>query len=71
MTYLENNDKEIGQRIKKERTLKGLTIAELSERTGLSIVTLSRIECGKNHARLCNLNKIAQALNIELKKIIK
>lgn len=71
MTYLDGNDAKIGERIKAERTLKGLTITDLSSITKISVVTLSKIENGLVHARLCTLNKIADALNIKLEKIIK
>lgn len=71
MTYLDGKDDIIGKRVKLERTKKGLTITKLAEITGISVVTICRLEKGLIHARLCNLQKIADALNIELNKIIK
>ena len=71
MTYLDGDDSKVGARVKAERTLRGLTITDLSKLTKISVVTLSRIENGLVHARLCSLNKIADALNIKLEKLIK
>ena len=71
MTYLDGKDDVVGKRVRIERTKKGLTITQLAEITGISVVTICRLEKGIIHARLCNLQKIADALQINLEKIIK
>ena len=69
MTYLDGKDDVIGKRVRIERTKKGLTITQLAELTGLSVVTICRLEKGIIHARLCNLQKIADALNRKVSTI--
>lgn len=53
---------EIGQRIRDSRKELSLTLAQLSERTGLSVGFLSQIELGKNSASVETLYRIACAL---------
>lgn len=53
-------------RIRSVRKLRGLTLAELSERTGISANTLSRYENEKREPKLATWGKIASALNVSV-----
>lgn len=54
----------IGERIKELRIERGLTLADLSERTNLSISYLSQVERDKTTPSLATLMGIARALNV-------
>ena len=60
-------EKSIGERMKELRTDKGLTLAELSERTNLSISYLSQIERDKTMPSLPTLVTIAKIFNTGLR----
>lgn len=55
----------IGERIREGRKSKSLTLAQLAERTGLSVGFLSQIELGKNSASIETLYRIATALGAQ------
>lgn len=57
----------IGERIKILRIEQGMTLAELGEKTCLSISYLSQIERGKTTPSLATLSVIANAFNIGLR----
>lgn len=57
----------LGARIKELRKVKGLSQEELSEKVGIDSKHLSRIEVGKSYPSLDTLERIANALNAELK----
>lgn len=52
--------------IKVERTIKGLTQAKLAELIGVHEKYIGVIEAGKQNVTLKTLNKMANALNIEI-----
>lgn len=54
----------IGEKIRESRKSKSLTLAQLAERTGLSVGFLSQIELGKNSASVETLYRIARALGM-------
>lgn len=54
----------IGERIRESRKTKSLTLAQMAERTGLSVGFLSQIELGKNSASVETLYRIARALGM-------
>ncbi|MFO0947352.1 MAG: response regulator [Planctomycetota bacterium] len=54
--------RKIGERIREARKTKSLTLAQMAERTGLSVGFLSQIELGKNSASVETLYRIARAL---------
>ncbi len=56
------DDKLLGKAIARFRELRGLTQAQLNERTGMS--TIQHIEQGRNSVSLTSLNKIATALDV-------
>ena len=54
---------EMGARISLKRKGKSLTQEELAEKVGVSLQTISNIECGKKAARPESIAKICMALN--------
>jgi len=64
---LEN--KQLAQRIRAFRKLKGLTQQELAERTGISLAVLGAVERGNRKAEEQILAKIAEALGISLQEL--
>lgn len=57
--------RKIGERIREGRKSKSLTLAQLADRTGLSVGFLSQIELGKNSASVDTLYRIATALGVQ------
>ena len=57
---------EIGKAIKKLRKEKKITLRELSEKSGVALATLSRIETGKMTGTVKSHNGIARALDATL-----
>ena len=60
----------IGSRIKKARTNKKLTQAQLSEQIDVSIPFLSRVERGTAHINLKRLTQICEILDVDEGDII-
>jgi transcriptional regulator with XRE-family HTH domain len=61
--------RKLGLNLKKIRTEKGLTQEELSYKSELDISQIGRIERGLVNTSISVLNKIANALQIELKEL--
>lgn len=59
----------LGKRIKELRLAKKLTQEQLSEMVGIGAASLSKIEIGMYHPSDDNLEKIANALNVEPYKL--
>lgn len=57
----------LGGRVKELRKMRGLSQEELSEKVGIDSKHLSRIEVGRGFPSLDTLEKLADALNVELK----
>lgn len=57
--------RQIGDKIRELRKAQHLTLAQLAERTGLSVGFLSQIELGKNSASVETLYRLARALGVE------
>lgn len=60
----------IGDVLKNRRNELGLSLAKLRDLTGLSKSTLSDIENGKSNPKIATLEKICDALNIEIKDVL-
>ena len=58
--------KELGLKIKVERTKKDLTQEKLAELAKLTMLTIGSIENGKSAPTIITLSKIAEALDIKL-----
>ena len=61
---------QIGNRIRKLRTERGLTQKEMAEMTGIPYSTYSNYENNNREPSLEQLNKIANALNLTLQNLI-
>jgi transcriptional regulator with XRE-family HTH domain len=62
---------EIGLKIKERRKIMAIPQTQLASYTGLSVVTLSQIECGKANPSLDTLNEIFHFLNLEMLVVVK
>ncbi|NDZ77182.1 MULTISPECIES: helix-turn-helix domain-containing protein [unclassified Streptomyces] len=60
----------VGPRLKRVRTTRGVTLAALSEATGISKSTLSRLEAGQRRPSLELLLPIAQAHQVPLDELV-
>jgi transcriptional regulator with XRE-family HTH domain len=61
---------EVGSRLKRARTRRGVTLAELAAETGISTSTLSRLESGQRKPSLELLLPIAHAHQVPLDELI-
>ncbi|ETT65830.1 helix-turn-helix transcriptional regulator [Paenibacillus sp. FSL H8-0457] len=62
-------NKQLAQRIRAFRKLKGLTQQELAERSGISLAVLGAIERGNRRAEEQMLVQIADVLEITLQEL--
>lgn len=61
----------LGENLKREMKIKGITIKELSKMTGVSVGTISEITTGKeNNPKLKTVINISNALNVPLNELI-
>ena len=60
----------IGKRLKKQRTRRALTQAELAERAGVTTATVARVERDEIEPRMTTLRKLAQALEVDPAELI-
>ena len=67
---MEANYKKIGKNIKAIRNAKGMTQAELAERSDLSAVSIGYIENAKKQASLSALISIANALEVGMDNLL-
>lgn len=61
--------KNLGERIRKLRKEKGITLVELSKQTGVAQATLSRIETGTMMGTIESHEKIAEAIGVGLAEL--
>jgi len=61
------NKKDVGNKIKEFRTLKGMTQAELAEAVDMHEKQISRIEAGVHFPTFDNFVKILEILEVEMK----
>lgn len=59
-------DNPVAKFIREQRTLQGMTQAELADRAGVPLVTLRNIEQGKSTVRMDSLNRILSYFNYEV-----
>lgn len=57
---------EVGERLRRLRKVRQLTLRQVAERAGISEAHLSQIECGRNNASIAALRRIAAALNLTM-----
>ena len=60
----------VGPRLKRLRTQRGVTLADLSATTGVSTSTLSRLETGQRRPSLEVLLPLAQAYRVPLDELV-
>jgi transcriptional regulator with XRE-family HTH domain len=60
----------IGERLKRQRTRRALTQAELAEYAGVTTATVARIERDEIEPRMTTLRKLAQALEVDLAELV-
>lgn len=60
----------VGPRLKALRVERGATLAQLSERTGISVSTLSRLESGQRRPTLELLLSLARAHQVQLDDLV-
>ena len=60
-----------GKRLRKLRREKALSQQDLMRMTGIAQATLSDLEGGKREARASTLRKLAQALEVQPKELMK
>ena len=60
---------DIGQKIKSNREIIGMSQEELAHRSNIHRTYLSNIECGKRNFSITVLMQIAKALGIEIKDL--
>jgi len=59
----------LGQKIRIERTKKGLSQEKLADKTNISVKTIGKIERGQTDCVVSNLIAISIALDIEVKDL--
>jgi len=62
---------ELGQRIRKARIEKNLTIQVLADLVGIEYTQMSRIELGKINTSVLQVCKISRALDINMSTLLK
>jgi transcriptional regulator with XRE-family HTH domain len=67
--FMKTTKELLGARIKELRKARGLSQDQLLERVNIDSKHLSRIEVGKSYPSLDTLEKIARALNVEIKDL--
>ena len=60
-----------GQRLRKLRVEKALSLRALGERTSVAYDTINKLELGRRPARLTTIRKLAEALDVEPKELMK
>ena len=60
----------IGERLRKQRTRRVLTQAELAERSGVTTATVARIERDEIEPRMTTLRKLAEALEVDPAELV-
>lgn len=60
---------ETGAALREARTKAKLTLAQVKEKTGVSMATLSNLENGKGFPRMATLSKLAECYGVDAGKI--
>ena len=60
-----------GQRLRELRVQRALSLRALGERSGVSFATINNLENGNRPARLVTIRKLAEALEVEPKELMK
>jgi len=60
-----------GQRLRQLRVQRALSLRALKQRSGVAFDTINRLENGHRPARLTTIRKLAEALGVEPKELMK
>jgi transcriptional regulator with XRE-family HTH domain len=60
-----------GQRLRQLRVERAFSLRALSERSGVAFDTINKLELGHRPARLVTIRKLAEALGVEPKELMK
>jgi transcriptional regulator with XRE-family HTH domain len=60
-----------GQRLRELRVQRALSLRALGERSGLAYDAINKLENGKRPARLSTIRKLAEALGVEPRELMK
>ena len=60
-----------GQKLRTLRVQKALSLRALGERSGVTFATINNLENGNRPARLVTIRKLAKALDVEPKELMK
>ncbi len=60
-----------GQRLRQLRVQRALSLRALKERSGVAFDTINKLENGHRPARLVTIRKLAEALGVEPKELMK
>ena len=60
-----------GHRLRTLRVEKALSLRALGERSGVTFATINNLENGNRPARLATIRKLAEALGVEPKELMK
>jgi transcriptional regulator with XRE-family HTH domain len=60
-----------GQRLRQLRVERALSLRALAERSGVAFDTINKLELGHRPARLATIRKLADALGVEPKALMK
>ena len=66
VVYLSELSKRIGERIRQDRVIKGLTQSELAEKLGKTLRTVQKYESGEIEPSLDTISQVNQILDINL-----
>jgi transcriptional regulator with XRE-family HTH domain len=61
----------VGEQLKKLRTLRALTQAEVAERAGVTTATVARVERNEIEPRMSTLRKLAAALEVDPAELVR
>ncbi len=65
-----SDDERIGSRLREARKMRELTVAELARRAGMKRPNLSRLEHGRHRPSLDTLERLAEALDIPVARLV-
>ena len=60
-----------GQRLRQLRVERALSLRALGERSGVAFATINKLENGHRPARLATIRKLAEALGVEPRELMK
>jgi transcriptional regulator with XRE-family HTH domain len=60
-----------GQKLRQLRVERALSLRALAQRSGVAFDTINKLELGHRPARLVTIRKLAEALDVEPKELMK